>query len=260
MSIFSPRFHLACAAALAIAMVATGLSVKAVEFSKPQKAEIEAIIRDYLVKNPEILRDALAEMDRKQKADEIVAREKAVSEQSAILLNSDFQAVLGNPNGKVTLVEFFDYNCGYCKRAHDDMTNLIKADPNLRVVLKDFPVLGKGSVEAAQVASAVRMQIKGDRFGEYHQKLLATKGAIGKAQALNVARDMGLDIGKIEKDMTDASIKTGIDEVLRVADTLNLTGTPSYVLGTDVIVGAVGYDEIKGKLDNMKKCGKVVCS
>ena len=260
MSPYISRFHIARASVLAVALSAFAFSATATEFSKPQKAEIEAIVRDYLVKNPEVLRDALAEMDRKQKADEVVARERAVGEQSAMLLNSDFQAVLGNPNGKVTLVEFFDYNCGYCKRAHDDMTNLIKADPNLRVVLKDFPVLGKGSVEAAQVASAVRMQIKGDKFGEYHQKLLATKGAIGKAQALNVARDMGLDIGKIEKDVTDASIKAGIDEVMRVADSLNLTGTPSYVLGTDVIVGAVGYDEIKGKLDNMKKCGKVVCS
>lgn len=245
---------------LATLMALTVLPVHSAEFSKPQKSEIEAIVKDYLLKNPEVLRDALNEMDRRQKADEVAAREKAVSDQSAIILNSNFQAVLGNPKGKVTLVEFFDYNCGYCKRALDDMTNLIKADPELRVVLKDFPVLGKGSVEAAQVASAARFQISGDKFAEFHHKLLSTRGAIAKAQALTVAREMGLDMVKLEKDMADPSIKTGIDEVMRVADTLNLTGTPSYVVGTEVVVGAVGYEELKSKLDNMKKCGKAVCS
>ena len=260
MSLFSPKFRLACAAALTLAAVGFGLPAPAAEFSKTQKGEIETIIKDYLVNNPTVLRDALAEMERRQKQDEVAAREKAVTDQSATILNSDFQAVLGNPNGKVTLVEFFDYNCGYCKRAMDDMTKLIKTDPDLRVVLKDFPVLGPGSVEAAQVASAVRNQLKGDKFMEYHAKLLGTRGQIGKAQALNVARELGIDMARLEKDLAAPAIKAGIEEVMRVDDTLNLTGTPSYVLGTDVIVGAVGYDEIKGKLDNMKKCGKVACS
>ena len=230
------------------------------EFSKPQKAEIEAIIKDYLIRNPDVLRDALAEMERRQKADEVALREKAIADQNGMLLNSDFQAVLGNPKGKVTLVEFFDYNCGYCKRALDDMNALIKNDPDLRVVLKDFPVLGKGSVEAAQVASAVRQQISGEKFSEYHHRLLSIKGQVGKAQAISVAREMGLNVERIEKDMGDPSVKAGIEEIMRVADTLNLTGTPSYVVGNDVIVGAVGYDEIKGKLDNVRKCGKAVCS
>lgn len=260
MSRFSSKVRLLCALALTVAATGAGFSAPAAEFSKAQKSEIESIIKDYLVGNPAVLRDALAEMERRQKLDEVAAREKAVTDQSATILNSDFQAVLGNPNGKITLVEFFDYNCGYCKRAMDDMTKLIKSDPDLRVVLKDFPVLGPGSVEAAQVASAVRNQLKGDKFLDYHAKLLATRGQIGKAQALNVARDLGVDMARLEKDMAAPAIKAGIEEVMRVADTLNLTGTPSYVLGTDVIVGAVGYDEIKGKLDNMKKCGKVACS
>ena len=243
------------------AMAGFGLALPAAaEFSKPQKSEIEAIIKDYLLANPEVLRDAMNELERRQKADEVATREQAVKDQGAMIFNSQYQAVIGNPNGKVTLVEFFDYTCGYCKRAMDDLAKLMKADPDLRVVLKDFPVLGPGSVEAAQVAGAVRAQLKGEKYWEYHQKLLTTRGSIGKAQALNVARDLGLDMAQLEKDLAAPAVKAGIEEVMKVADTLNLTGTPSYVVGTDVIVGAVGYDEIKGKLDNMKKCGKVACS
>ena len=259
MSLFASRLRIAGIAAFAV-IGASFAFPAAAEFSAAQKGEVEKIIKDYLLTHPDVLRDALAEMERRQKSDEIAAREKAVTDQSATILNSEYQVVLGNPNGKITLVEFFDYNCGYCKRAMDDMAKMMKADPDLRIVLKDFPVLGPGSVEAAQVASAVRNQFKGDKFWEYHQKLLATKGQIGKPQALSVARDLGADMGKLEKDLVAPAIKAGIDEVMRVADSLNLTGTPSYVLGTDVIVGAVGYQELQGKLDNMKKCGKSVCS
>ncbi len=259
MSFLSVGLRTAGVAALAVLGAAMAFPAAA-EFSAAQKGEVENIIKDYLLTHPDVLRDALAEIERRQKVDEVAAREKAVTDQSAMLLNSEYQVVLGNPNGKITLVEFFDYNCGYCKRAMDDMAKMMKADPDLRIVLKDFPVLGPGSVEAAQVAGALRIQFKGDKFWEYHQKLLATKGQIGKTQALNVARELGADMGKLDKDMAAPAVKAGIDEVMRVADSLNLTGTPSYVLGTDVIVGAVGYQELQGKLDNMKKCGKSVCS
>ena len=244
----------------AIVFAAIAVPALAGEFTKPQKAEIEAIIKDYLINNPDVLRDAQAEMERRQKLDEVAAREQSIRDQTAQIFDSKFQAVFGNPKGKVTLVEFFDYNCGYCKRAMDDMNKLIKADPDLRVVLKDFPVLGPGSVEAAQVAGAARNQLPGEKFFEFHSKLLGTKGPVGKAQALAVARDLGLDMTQLEKDIASPDVKAGIEEVMRVADSLNLTGTPSYVLGTDVIVGAVGYGEIKLKLDSIKKCGKVVCS
>lgn len=253
------RSALPRAAFMSLALAATGFPAAA-EFSKAQKAEIEAVIKEYLINNPEVLRDAQVEMDRRQKLEEIAAREQSIKDQAAEIFNSPFQAVAGNPNGKITLVEFFDYNCGYCKRAMDDMTRLIKADPELRVVLKDFPVLGPGSIEAAQIASAARVQLPGDKFLDFHLKLLGTRGPVGKAQALKVATDMGLDMAKLEKDANDASVKKGIEGIMQVANSLNLTGTPSYVLGTDVIVGAVGYDEIKAKLDNVKKCGKVACS
>ena len=254
------RRAFAIAGLAAVLTFATSLlSAEAAEFSAAQKTELGGIIKDYLIKNPEVLRDALAELDKRQKAEETAARQKVVTDQAGKLFASNYQVVVGNPKGTATLVEFFDYNCGYCKKALDDIVKLMKTDPNLRVVLKDFPVLGPGSVEAAQVAGAVRNQFKGEKFFDFHQKLLLSRGQVGKAQALAVAKELGADMDKLAKDMESADVRSGIEEVMQIADQLNLTGTPSFVIGQDVVVGAVGYDEMKSKVDAVHKCGKVFC-
>ena len=253
------RLSLVRAASLAGLLALPFAPAAAAEFSASQKAEIGVIVKDYLLANPEVLRDALAELDKRQKNEEAAARQKVVSDQSGLLFSSVNQATLGNPKGNATLVEFFDYNCGYCKRSLDDIARLMKADPNLKVVLKDFPVLGPGSVEAAHVATALRNQFKTEKFWDFHQKLLGARGQVGKAQALAVAKDLGADMDKLEKDMAAPAIKESIQEVALLADQLNLTGTPSFVIGQDVVVGAIPYDEMKSKVDNVHKCGKVAC-
>jgi protein-disulfide isomerase len=167
----------------------------------------------------------------------------------ATLLNSQHEVVLGNPQGDITMVEFFDYNCGFCKRALPDMMTLLKTYPNLKFVLKEFPVLGEGSVEAAHVAVAARMQDPtGKKYIEFHQKLLGGRGPADKARALAVAKDVGFDMTRIEKDMTSDEVKTTIDEDMKLADALGVNGTPSYVVGSDLVVGAVGLDALKEKL------------
>jgi protein-disulfide isomerase len=241
-------------------LVVTGRPVAAAEFSSAQKSEIEKIVREYLVNNPELLRDAQAELERRQKDEESQARKKIVSEQSGSLFSSAYQATVGNPNGKVTIVEFFDYNCGYCKRALEDMARLMKSEPDLKIVLKDFPVLGPGSIEAAKIASAVRNQFKGERFWEYHLRLLGSHGPVGKAQALAVAKELGADMDRLEKESEMAEVRKGIEETMQLADALSLSGTPSFVVGSDVVVGAVGYNELKNKIGNVRKCGKADCS
>jgi protein-disulfide isomerase len=251
------RTFLATAALLAPLGLA---SARAADFTDAQKGEIGAVVKDYLMQNPQVLRDVLVELDKQDKAQEAAKQQTAVRDKSDALFNSPYGEVLGNPNGKVTLVEFFDYNCGYCKRALDDMAKLLKTEPNLRVVLKDFPVLGPGSVEAAQVAGAVRNQLHGDQFWAFHSKLLGTRGPVAKAQALAAAKEAGADMDQLARDMAKPEIKTGIEENLKLADSLSLTGTPSYVLGPDIVVGAVGYGELKGRLDNVVKCGKSTCS
>ena len=233
----------------------------AAEFTPAQKAEMGGVIRDYLLQNPEVLQDAMAELERRQKSQEEAKRSQVVDGNAGQLFSAPGDVVLGNPKGKVTLVEFFDYNCGYCKRSLDDIAKLMKTEPDMKLVLKDFPVLGPGSVEAAYIAGAARNQFKGDQFWQFHQKLLGGQhGPVGKAQALAVAKDMGANMDQLQKDAASPEVKTSIQNTMQLADALALTGTPSFVVGHDVVVGAVGYDELKSHVDSVLKCGRAVCS
>ncbi len=247
-------------ATLALGAVLAPLGTAAAdEFTPAQKQELGAFVKDYLVNNPDVLRAAIDALDKHDKQVAEAERQKMVGDHADMLFSSKFQATVGNPEGTATLVEFFDYNCHYCKGALPDMARLMKDDPNLKLVLKDFPVLGPGSVEAARVASAVRNQLPGDRFWQFHNKLLAMHGPIGKAEALAVARELGLDMDRLAKDMGSPEVETGLQEVMGMADSLQINGTPSFVVGQEVVVGAVGYDQLKEKIDAVHKCGHSVC-
>src|SRR5918911_4687218 len=197
---------LAAAAALVLA-AAAALPARAESFSATQRSEIEGIIKDYLMKHPEVLQEVIAEAERRQEQEQAEKHKGAVKENAQLLFSSPRQVTLGNPQGDVTFVEFFDYNCGYCKRAMTDMLTLMEKDPKLKVVLKEFPVLGPGSVDAARVAVAVRMQDKGGKkYLEFHQKLLGGRGQVDKARALAVAKDIGLDMARLDKDMKSEEV------------------------------------------------------
>ena len=245
-----------CVAVLALALPH---SLRAAEFSTPQRGEIEKIVHDYLVAHPEVLQEAMAELEKHQAVAESEKHQTAIKQHAQALFSSPLQVNLGNPNGNVTFVEFFDYNCGYCKRAMGDMITLLKDDPKLKVVLKEFPVLGPGSVEAAQVSVAVRMQDKtGQKYLEFHQKLLGGRGPADKARALAVAKDVGLDMTRLEKDIAGPEVKATLQETFKLAEALGMNGTPSYVVGNNVIVGAVGLEALKEKI-NTARCGKAIC-
>jgi len=149
------------------------------------------------------------------------------------------------------MVEFFDYNCGFCKRAHMDMMALIEADPNLRFVLKEFPVLGEGSVEAARVSIAVS-ELAPEKFEEFHLQLLLGKGQANAAKAIKVAIGLGIDRADLEAaTRTDRAAET-IQEVYMLADALGLTGTPSYVVGKQILFGAVGADQLRDSVEKAR--------
>jgi protein-disulfide isomerase len=237
---------LLAAAAFALA---GATSVSAQTFSEPQRGEIEKIIKEYLLKHPEVLQEAMAELEKRQAVAEAEKARSAVKNHSEAIFNSPRQVTLGNPQGDVTFVEFFDYNCGYCKRALDDMNALMAKDPKLKVVLKEFPVLGPGSTEAAKVAVAVRMQDKtGKKYLEFHQKLLTGRGQADRARALAVAKEVGLDMARLEKDLKSEEIDATLAESMKLAEALGLNGTPSYVIGNDVVVGAVGLAKLGEKI------------
>ena len=239
--------------------VATSAPLFATEFSGNQKSEIEKIVHNYLISNPEVVKDAIDELEKRQKVAEANSREQVVAQNGDKLFSSTHQAVVGNPSGDVTLVEFFDYNCGYCKRSLNTVAKLIEEDPKLRVVLKDFPILGAGSLEAAQVATAVREQFSGAKFFEFHRKLLGTRGPIGKAQAMSAAKESGADMDRLEKALKNPDVQTALHEAATLADSLHFEGTPSWVIGKEAVVGDVSLPVMKGKIDNMRKCGKTTC-
>ena len=248
------------AAAAAGLLALSAISLASAQAIPPeQRSEIERIIREYLLKNPEVLQEVMVELEKKQAAAEAEKHRTAVKNNFEPLFNSTRHVVLGNTSGDVTLVEFFDYNCGYCKRAMSDMLELMKADAKLKIVLKEFPVLGQGSVEAAQVAVAVRMQDKtGKKYLEFHQKLLTGRGQADRSRALAVAREVGLDMARIEKDMASDEARVSLEESMKLAEAIGLNGTPSYVVGSDVVIGAVGLAALKEKV-NAARCGKPTC-
>jgi protein-disulfide isomerase len=225
------------AAALFALAVALPSVANAEPFNAEQRDEIGKIVREYLLKNPTLLRDVMKELETVEAQAEQEKHRAAVAENRAL----------------------FDYNCGYCKRAVSDMLDLMKSDPKLKVVLKEFPVLGEGSTQAAQVAVAVRMQDKtGKKYLEFHQKMFGGRGAADRARALAVAKEIGLDMKQLDKDMASQEVKDTLAESFKIAEAVGLNGTPSYVIGGEVIVGAVGLPMLKEKV-NQARCGQATC-
>ena len=253
----SPRLIAAVCAALLIP--AAPQILRADDFSASQRTAIESIVHEYLIAHPEVLQEAMNELEKRQSAAEAEKHKVAVKDNASKLFSSPHQVVLGNPDGNVTFVEFFDYNCGYCRGAMNDMLTLMRDDAKLKVVLKEFPVLGPGSLEAAQVAVAVRMQdTTGKKYLDFHTKLLGGRGQADKARALGVAKEVGLDMNRLEKDMTSPEVNETLQETFKLAEALGLNGTPSYVIGSDVVVGAIGLAGLQGKVSTAR-CGKVNC-
>src|SRR5689334_10551285 len=252
-----PSFRLLAPALLAFALSAAPQAAPAQSFSDTQRGDIEKIVRDYLIAHPEVLEEAMNELTKRQAAAEAEKHQASIAKNADTIFNSPRGVTIGNKDGDVTFVEFFDYNCGYCKRAMADMLDLMKTDPKLKVVLKEFPVLSQGSVEAAQVAVAVRMQAP-QKYLDFHQKLLGGRGPADKARAIAAAKEAGLDTAKIEKDLASPEVKATIEENFKLAEDMGLNGTPSYVIGKQIVVGAVGLDGLKEKI-GIARCGKATC-
>lgn len=254
-----PSFRLLAPALLALALCATPQAASAQSISGAQRGEIEKIVREYLIAHPEVLEEAMAELTKRQAAAETEKQQATIAKNADAIFNSPRGVTIGNKDGDVTFVEFFDYNCGFCKRAMNDMMELMKNDPKLKVVLKEFPVLGQGSIEAAQVGVAVRMQDpSGKKYLDFHQKLLNGRGQVDKARAMAAAKEAGLDVAKLEKDISSPEVRATLEENLRIADSLGMNGTPSYVIGKQIVIGAVGAEALREKISNAR-CGKATC-
>jgi protein-disulfide isomerase len=227
--------------------------------SDPQKQEVRQLVRDFLLTNPEVIQEAIVELERRQQEAQKTAQINALQSERNALLHSPRGNLVGNPSGDVTLVEFFDYNCGYCKRALADLRALMKGDPKLRVVLKDLPVLGPESVEASRVGLAAKQQLSGEKLFDYHTRVMETRGRVNGERALAVAREMGLDMARLQKDLDHAEVRAALQENMTLGDKLGLTGTPAFVVGDEVISGAVGIEPLRKLVASTRQCGKAAC-
>lgn len=219
---------------------------------------INPMIEDYLVNNPRILQRVSEALEIEIKTAEAAQTREALTTLQSVIYDDPDQIVLGNPNGDVTLVELFDYNCGYCRSALPDLATLMAEDPNLRVILKEFPILSQGSVDAAKVGVVVSRD-KSIDYWQFHQKLFTSRGQINKDTALAVAQDLGLNPIEVGLAMEGSDVDTVIARSFEIAQGLNVSGTPTYIIGDEVIPGAIGLDSLRQRIANMRACGSTVC-
>jgi protein-disulfide isomerase len=239
--------------ALALAVIAAGSHARAQSaFSPAQQQELQKLIHDYLQTHPEAVLDALKAAKDKEDAATAERQAKAIVEKRAELLSDPDSAVGGNPKGDVTLVEFFDYRCPYCKQMEPTIQALIKEDGKLRVVYKEFPILGPVSVFASRVAIASRKQGKYEAF---RSQMIAAKGNIDQDTVLKTAAASGIDLDKLKTDMAAPDVDKVIQRNFALAEALNIDGTPGLVVGNAVIEGAADLDEMRKRIAAARKGG-----
>jgi protein-disulfide isomerase len=219
-------------------------------------ADLDPMIEKYLMSDPKVLQrlsDALAQQNQ---ADEALKTKQALAANSDAIFNDADQVVIGNPKGDVTLVEMFDYNCGYCRGALPDLATLLNEDKNLRVVLKEFPILSAESVDAARVA--VQVAKSGVDYWAFHQALFTGRGQVDATMALNEAKTLGLDPDTLKAGMQAKPVSDALQKSYDLAKVLNVSGTPTYIIGDKIIPGAVPIDDLRTAIANMRACGSAV--
>ena len=245
----APWAALTIAAGLALAGAA-GAADAPKAFSPEQEKAIREVVRDYLVNHPEVLVEAIQALQEKQQAAEKDQRQKALAAYRAELEQDADSPVAGNPKGNVTIVEFFDYRCPYCKSVSDRLFDTVKADGNVRYVLKEFPILGPESVVAAKAALAARKQGK---YVEFHRALMAVRGNLDENAVMALAKTVGLDAKRLRDDMDGPAIAASLDRNLKLSQALKIDGTPAFVVGDQLVPGAVSTEALKTLIGQTRK-------
>lgn len=204
--------------------------------------DLEKAIREYLLNNPDVIIEALERYEMRQRETREKAAKSALTLHKNILHNHPMTPVSGAKDGDVTIVEFFDYQCGFCKRAMHSLLAVMKDDPKIRVVWKEFPILGPTSEFAARAAMAADRQGK---YLEFHTKVMGARGQLTPQKVLRIAGEIGLDVDRLKRDMADPKITTYLADTAQLAQALGITGTPGFVIGDRVVPGAVDKDKME---------------
>lgn len=236
-----PRLSAALAAGLCASTMAVPALAK--DFTDAERAAIEKIVREYILDNPEIIPEAIEVLQERMTT-------ASVQQNRSALFNDGYSHVAGNPQGDVTVVEFFDYTCPYCKLVTPSLNKLIAADKNVRVVFKEWPIRG-GEAEFASKA-AIASQAQG-KYMPFHEALMAHRGALSEKAVFDIAARVGLDIDRLKRDMAGAQVQKVIDQNRALGAALNLRGTPAFVIGDKLVPGAIEYDELVRKVAEARK-------
>lgn len=227
-----------------------GASVEAADPNALQRQQVESIIHDYLMQHPDVMIAALRQAEDKLHHDDDAKASQAVAQHRNEVFNDPATPVGGDPRGDVALVEFFDYRCPYCKQVEPSIDSMLKQDPKLRLVYKEFPILGPVSITAAQAALAARNQGKYDAF---HTAMMAARGNITDDTVYQVASSVGLDVAKLKHDMASPEITQELKNNLKLADALAIHGTPAFIIGDKVVPGALDLDALKTMVSDARK-------
>lgn len=247
--------QVASATAPAAAPSSAPLVAPQTAFSAEQRGAIEQIVREYLLAHPEILMDVSKELENRQAAQQAALAKKVIFDKKAAIFQAPTDFVAGNPKGDITVVEFFDYNCGWCKKALDEISKLTKADPKIRVVLKEMPIFGENSTIAAKAAMASNAQGK---YWEFHSALMKER-QVTKDNVFKIAEKVGLNVEKLKKDMENPAFEAAIKETQELAQQLGIEGTPGFIVDSKVNVGFVPADGLKDMIAEVRKSGCQVC-
>jgi protein-disulfide isomerase len=239
-------------AALLLAVGAVPLDAAEPAFTPRQTQAIQDIVRQLLRDNPEILVEAIQALRSKQEAAEKNRVLNALKDRRGDLERDANSPVAGNPNGDVTVVEFFDYRCGYCKRVHPAIADLLKTDKKIRLVYKEFPILGPESLVASRAAIAA-FKINPAKYAAYHDALMMARGNLTPDKVLAIAAEVGLDAKAVAKRMDEPDIAKIIAANAMLAEDLGISGTPAFVIGNQLVPGAVDLDTLKKLVAEARK-------
>jgi protein-disulfide isomerase len=215
-----------------------------------QKKAVEEVIRQYLVAHPEVVRDALIELQRQQEQAQQAAHQGAIAELHSYVDSISEDFVQGNPKAETTVVEFFDYRCPYCKAVAPRVDEVVADDKGLRIVLMEFPVLGPDSVFASRAAIASRAQGK---YMAFHKSMMSHKGNLDQDTVLELAKEVGLDLDRLKADMQSPEVEALIKRHYELADKLGVTGTPAFVIGEELVPGAIDVQTMKAKIKQARQ-------
>jgi len=215
-----------------------------------QVQAIERIIHDYLMRNPEVILDAVESLEQKRNEQARANAKSAIGEHRDEILNDPDSPVAGNPKGDVTIVEFFDYRCPYCKQVEPSLAQLRKDDAKVRFVYKELPILGPDSVVATRAALAARKQ---NKYQDLHDALMRARGTLDEATVLKIASEAGLDTTKLKADMSSPEVERIIKRNLDLAHTLTINGTPGFIIGDQLVPGAVDMATLKSLVADARK-------